>query len=315
MAQPEPTAEVSKPWYGVLPRPRAVARTVHFLCYSLQLVQSPNNGSVNELQRWMTEEMDFRCPLRESAPSRAIVRSHFTATTTPTVAGIFSALVFRLITYNSEALRRTDPTMRKVLFHDLLEWNDYMGYLRNAFEDQPEEFFCNPRAIGSRPLKRSPAHAVQYWEVAHILHAQLCLSSEAPTFSGCRNVLSALKRKHSIPQLGTLTAYLLLTDLVYATVVEMPTAEEVAQFMYEFWKGGIRGLQILGYLPYPNANASKVRTEALEVVVAAFSQFCEDVSQLLTEEENQKMGWNPIIAEHTLCKISRCYDRHLWSSI
>lgn len=307
--------EPGEPWHGVLPRERAIDRTVRFLRYSLQLVQSTNNTAVNKVQLWMAEEMDYRSPLREFAPSRAIVRAHFTATSTPTVTGFFSALVFRLITYNSRALRQTDPTMRKVLFHSLGEWDQYLQYLRNTFADQHEDFFCNPKAIGGHPLKRSPSHAAHYWEAAQILHAQLWPLSETPTFSQCQDALSALKKKHSVPQFGALTTYLLATDLVYATVVQMPTLQEVGRFIHEFWSGGIRGLQILGYLPYNAPNPGKVRTEALEEVVTAFSQFFSDVGGMLTEEERKGMGWDPIVAEHTLCKISRCYSSRLWSSV
>lgn len=76
----------------------------------------------------------------------------------------------------------------------------------------------------------------------------------------------------------------------------MPSAEEIGQRIYQLGKGGLRGLQFLGYCD---------KSPSEEGATAAFVQFVRDIEEALSVEEKTEMGWDVLVAEHCLCKISR----------
>lgn len=86
----------------------------------------------------------------------------------------------------------------------------------------------------------------------------------------------------------------------------------------------IFGLQFIGYcgeatvedmvlptnkdgnmLPGKTKKIRKAKLPPLEEVRDGFEQFYGDISSKLTEGEISRMGWDKLVAEHTLCKIFR----------
>lgn len=63
--------------------------------------------------------------------------------------------------------------------------------------------------------------------------------------------------------------------------------------------GSLSGLRILHYLSNDK--------EAKNTVIAAFENFYNEVSNSLTKDEQRNMGWNTIVAEHLLCKVTRIF--------
>ena len=77
----------------------------------------------------------------------------------------------------------------------------------------------------------------------------------------------------------------------------MPTVEEMGRTIHALKKGGLKGLQFLGYCNSPSPDADHT--------VQGFVAFYQDVTSSLTDAEKEEMTWDVIMAEHTLCKITR----------
>ena len=112
--------------------------------------------------------------------------------------------------------------------------------------------------------------------------------------------------KHALPAMGTLSIYLLIADMVAAGVVDLPTIQDSGFIINIMDAGGIKGLKSMGYLP----NSFKPHTQSAQIVSAAFEEYYKNVESLLTIEERENMPWNTIVAEHTLCKLTRFQKAH-----
>ena len=121
------------------------------------------------------------------------------------------------------------------------------------------------------------------------------------SFSRAQTFIQRLIRDHRIPGVGPLTQYLLVTDMCYAGIVEMPDAQEIGTTIHRLKLGGQSGLVKLGFLPFTAKSYSS------ETVVDAFRSFYSEMEQKLAQmdRDNLREYWNPIVAEHTLCKFAR----------
>ncbi|KAI0685035.1 hypothetical protein BC835DRAFT_1310228 [Cytidiella melzeri] len=105
-------------------------------------------------------------------------------------------------------------------------------------------------------------------------------------------------KKHLLEGAGDLSEYMLLANMHAAGVVDSPTPDVVA-------KGGVAGLILLGYT---------AKGAGRFAVQSAFVKFYEDMRSQLSEDQLQRMQWNPITAEHTLCKFSRMSKKRCYTS-
>lgn len=81
----------------------------------------------------------------------------------------------------------------------------------------------------------------------------------------------------------------------------MPTTFEMGTQMCEIDAGAVRGLVLLGYVDEAD---QKVR----DTVRGAFDAYCRDVEAFFTPEQLEDMGWDVIMGENSLCKISRMHE-------
>ncbi|KAF7792930.1 hypothetical protein EIP86_004033 [Pleurotus ostreatoroseus] len=298
-------------------------KVADFLRQAHHAATSAGEGlSALQLRIWTTS--DFLQPLREAGISRSRINGlrgeHLTSTHASTLPGVFSILIFRNILFNTPYLHSDQLCAedRRVLFSSVSDFYGHMEKIRTKYGiTQVESFFCNPRPYSQQTVTgRNTQSAAAYWTLAAALTTDIKDSNEkiieaavirsdpgyVATYKLAKSTLNAKKELLVVRGMGNLSQYLTLADMCAAGIVAVPTVKEMAGTIRWLNAGAKSGLEKLGYTV-----ASKA---ALPIGTAeeAFHCFYTDVSDQLTTEEKCAMGWSPIIAEHTLCKVKRLSD-------
>ncbi|KAL0577345.1 hypothetical protein V5O48_004644 [Marasmius crinis-equi] len=233
-----------------------------------QTLLGPHPTSLSSLMNKIKNDTDGYLPFREHADSRAWIHSQqgpFTQSAIHTRGGIFSALIFRGITFRTEGLFHHSG-----LFNDLSAWKQFRGQNKTD-----EQWFCNISAYG--PSKgRHTKHAQQLWDFSATLH-EFLHQSPAPSFQ------AVVAMMLDLPSWGILTAYLCAVDLYYAGILEA-NEDDVAWFVASCQKGAANGLRKLGL------------DESSESFLHAFQY----VDSQLTDDKKEMMGWDCFVMEHGL---------------
>ncbi|KAG7091354.1 hypothetical protein E1B28_010396 [Marasmius oreades] len=242
---------------------------------------SMEQSKLTTSQKTMLKDLDGFYPFREQAPSRSWIVAEsgpFHHDYINTRSGLFSALVFRGITFHTPSV-----THHSGRFDDIETWNEF----RVAYQDKPESWFCSNMAYG--PTKgRSTKNVTELWKFSEHLH-NLLHSSTKPSF------FQVVQELRTLTSWGILTAYLCAVDLVYAQVLDA-SDDDVVEFVVEAGKGAYNALKKLGF-----------SGTALEMT-PHFRDAYRYVSEKLSEEEKVQIGWNVFIMEHALCKFSKLFD-------
>lgn len=293
-----------------------VAKTVKFLKDALiagnAFAQEKSRSSLNKAQRDIFDEGDYYQPIREIGPSRAIMNRGLKLKFAKTKAGFFSLMLFRFIHFNSGAFLACPPDLREVQFESIAAFETYLQQLRLRFPDEGDSYFCNSAAYGQPVSQRTLDRYQDYWEtsqrddftwppnrnfaVTYNFYKRYTPSVVIGVDADGNNIVKKLWTG-----VGKLNRYLFVADMCQAGLVDLPTVEDVAAIAAFLNKGAARGLHVLDYL-------SEGGTGPL--VQAAFVTFYEAVRSELTEEQQVEFQWNPITAEHTLCKITRILRKH-----
>ncbi|KAI0083214.1 hypothetical protein BDY19DRAFT_998758 [Irpex rosettiformis] len=253
-------------------------------------------------QQALFDNLDSRICAREFAPSRRLMSKNVDKAFMRTRAGLFSALVFRNISFNTKAFLNCPNELAKFMFEDIDKWNEYIAALRNHFPNESEDFFCNKFALGQPIAERTAEQAGHFWEVS-----QNCEWPEARDwpvkFMDMYNCLSRIKASHTLPGCGSLSLYLLCADMFYYDLVEIPTYEEMSSIICSLGKGALSGLILLGYLEEGGTQPLTV-----EAVKTGFKHFSSDLNVLLlSAPEVPYLNLSTIDLEHILCKFSRMW--------
>lgn len=282
---------------------------------------------LSEAQLIMFQESDSMLPLRKKALGRARMNAAIDHAFAITPEGLFSMMVFRFVTFNSEAFIRAPADLQKVCTYSLLSSLPLIKTILGAVQfstrmDRLQErvtivFFrkeCRKQFLLQQeryrqtvPIKPPLKQCVQVLSSfiqlslaavnhrAGFFHACLEMDAGSPvcpqgqiTFSGRFHIVSFHRRHVSI-------RHGLLADMRRYGLF----------FLHKLDLGGVTGLRRLGYLPLE----SSVPPPTLDKATQAFSQFYNDVSRQLTNAEQLNLSWNTIITEHTLCKIKGMGDR------
>lgn len=245
---------------------------------------------------------------RELAPSRTRARSlegPFTPRLVRTTMGIFSALVWRGITFGTEFAAVGDMVFRSA---------DHFDSIRTALR-KPEKYFCDQRAYGTLNPSRSTDLAHNYWDSLKggVWENLVGTSGQIP-FMDCWQFFLSGRKPPLFPQLGLLAAYLLTADLFYAGVVVEPTMEEMAVIIREMNKGAVAALERLRLIaPRPPLKRSKGKCDKEECRLA-FKFITSRIKTLLPAELHSSLVVDWIMVEHTLCKFSRSLGKDLFQS-
>ncbi|THH11569.1 hypothetical protein EW146_g7993 [Bondarzewia mesenterica] len=248
----------------------------------------------NSVLQRMASNLDKYLPFREAAPSRRRVlceNGPFSPPLRATCAGLFSAVVFRSITYSADFLFDKTP-----YFDGLSAWNKSV-----KASNQPDDYFCNVSAYGAR-TQRHRRFAKAIWDVAKDSEQMLQEAETKPI----KMLQFYDYARSSFPQVGNLTGYLLSADYAYAGLVEMPSTTDMGYIIHRIDAGAMKGLRVLGLLP---TNRSK---PPVDEVTEAFQRAYEFFDSNLTAEEKVRMGFNRIVTENLLCKVSRLNERLPW---
>lgn len=276
-------------------------------------VASTSSPARTRYHRALRDDPDAFLPIREKAPGRVRATQAdgpYADGTIQTVGGIFSAVVFRSITYRSPFFYN-----QRMVFDS---WQDYSSFI-DGLCGQPDwqgmtrrdQYFCLDAPYGGRPNpQRNVELAEQYWaSVKDRRWPAFCSATPKPTFAQMLRYFDPKRKESNIfPQLGNLSSMSLVCDLAYSSVCEMPTIQEMAECITSWNSGSLKGLQLLGLVDvFPKGTK---RPEKVRAVVQALQEVWDFLSSKLSKEEQEEIGLDVIVLEHSLCKLSRS-DKYL----
>ncbi|KAI0337020.1 hypothetical protein BDW22DRAFT_1433650 [Trametopsis cervina] len=264
-------------------------------------------SSLNTAQQQLLDNSDFLSPIREQAYSRSVMNKEMDKDFIRTREGLFSAMVFRCISFNTPAFRECPTEHRQVKFRSAEEFETYVAMLKDRFVDQPVDFYCNRRAFGYGIESRRLHRYNDYWIASHATNFKW--PPEDTSWSAVWKSFKKFKEFDGkngkrLEGIGDLVLYMLVADLHAGGAIDTPSIDEVGHVVALLRKGAMNGLEKLGYFE---------GTPSKTTLISAFRTFFEDVNSRLTAEERELFMWNPVTAEHTLCKFKRMVARGHYS--
>jgi hypothetical protein len=267
---------------------------------------SAHVDSSNKFLRTIARTPDKFMPYREHAPTR--IRSQDMIYDDPewlrTSIGFWNVLCFRGVFYGSPFARDDGRH-----FENLDDWNAFK-------ENKAESYFVVKSAYGSLQGDRSIDRVPEYWEKRHlweplinkkdlslteVYNFLLHSSVDGGRFEKKKGTKGSNKPtpKKVFVNIGSLTAILIIGDLVYAGVFPMPSPLEWGEFIEKVSKGALDAITMLGLIDKDTT------------VPQAFVELDEFVNRVLTAEEKAAMTYDVLTGEHSLCKYKRLYSRKL----
>ena len=282
---------------------------VSFLQQSLDYTtgQHVDHPAHPKLAKWLHSKPDKHLAFRELAPSRARARSNegpFAKGVIRTTAGIFSAVVWRGITFGTEFALKGQM---------VFESADEFDAIRLSL-NKPEAYFCDKAAYGRSNPHRSTGLAQEYWKSLQGGIWEKLVSKHIVPFLECwRFFMSKKNGTMLFPQLGPLASYLLTADLYYAGVVTKPTVDDMSTIIHQLNKGAVAGLERLRLIsPRPKRKRSKGKSNK-EECRRAFQHIADIIFKAVPLNMHSSLRVDLILVEHALCKYSRASVRNLLS--
>lgn len=159
--------------------------------------------------------------------------------------------------------------------------------------------FYNLAAYGTPQSSRKNAFSSlipRYFEAEKKWKALVACHPNGIPFTTCFTSI----KKLGLPEVGTLTAYLLTADLSYTEWVEQPSPEVLGELVHALNKGAFKGLQATSQI---SSGASK--DEVREAFVGLYRWLEEELSL----EERSSVTFDPVMVEHLLCKFGRLFPK------
>ncbi|KAJ4498606.1 hypothetical protein C8R41DRAFT_756648, partial [Lentinula lateritia] len=211
---------------------------------------------------------------------------------------VFSALIFRGITFNTDALHETG---HPGLFDTFEAWSQF----KSQYVHGGEWFICNPHAYGTTK-GRVLGNDQRFWTSSQVLYEKLTRSNIS--FIGIWKFITYGKdnqKRKLFPSFGNLSAYLLTVDFVYAGCIPWPMLEEVARAIAELSKGALHGLQKMGLISKDHFKKEDVE----ETFKALYSYLDQDEKFAIVKKA---VVFDLFMVEHALCKVSkdRVFENH-----
>lgn len=265
------------------------------------LGDSPDLQFSADAERLRHQDQHF--PFRESAPSRSAVRTQFTTPLMITRSGLFSALVFRGITFGT-----TFPLRPSNMFRDWSDFNMQVQEERQIRQaqspdlsaaDLEDRHICTMKAYGVPNYQRKVELAKELWEKSKAWEGFMATHTVPVAWEE----LSSWIQQTKLPLMqerSSLTRYLLMLDLAYAGVTEFPTDVEVGNAVQHLGRGAKNGLVLLGAIPAdaPHSAVAEAFTQVWTLVDRTWKA-------LAAEQATGGQIARPSDMEHILCKIGR----------
>ncbi|KAJ4483025.1 hypothetical protein C8J55DRAFT_559848 [Lentinula edodes] len=241
---------------------------------------------------------DSSCPFRELALSRRQVSGIEGPFAHLSRGAVFSALLFRGIMFNTNALHKTG---HPGLFDTFEAWSQF----KSQHEHRGERFICNPHAYGTTK-GRVLGNDQQFWTSSQVLYEKL-RGSHTSFIGICKFITYGKddRKRKLFPLFGDLLAYLLMVDFVYAGYVSWPMLEEVARAIAELSEGTLHGLQKMGLI-----SMDHFKKEDVEEAFKALYFFLDQDEKFATVKK--AVVFDLFMVEHALCKVSkdRVFENH-----
>lgn len=277
----------------------ALFRTFIEDCFYFHFEGRPTHTS--GLDELLEHEGDKYLPFREHAPTREHIKAPggpFSPEHVRTIEGVFSAVVNRVITFNTKFSREgrtlfTSPT-------DFYRAVDDMGY-SNVVD------YFNKAAYGQNNSRKRLDLVDQYWDEVEKEPRWPGLESSSPIpFMKCFDYFFPHGTRSRFLQIGKLGAYLLTADYVYAGVVEPPSLDIVSNMIRKINKGLVSAFEILGMAPQRtksrHGDKHQTTVKSFETQLKAVHQVVESSIPL---DAHDDIPVDYILTEHAMCKFAR----------
>ena len=262
--------------------------------------------------------------LREHSASRRKILScpdsPFQDKNIVTNAGLFSALYFRARSFRSPALLQTPSQHLRTMFTGPEDVRQYESDIANLLQQSPElfgalndtqrKYFFHHHRIYGQYNRLPDDWPDKLWKAVELTNWEALVSKHPADFQTIHKLWtkphSQSKKNEAeipskyLPKMGALALYLLCADLSYTCAVSKPSVDGLGEMIASLRSGAVNGLQTLGLLP-----AQLSGKEHLAQVKIVFTQLFTELSQRLSEEEKESMGFDGVVLEHTLCKVGR----------
>ena len=286
---------------------------VNFLRRGLPLLERGVSEHVNSSDKFLKKIANFPdkfMPYREHAPTRILSRKliYNDPEWLKTPIGFWNVLCFRGVFFGSDFAREDGRH-----FEDLDQWKAFS-------KGKPQSYFVVKTAYGSFQGDRSIDRVEEYWEQRHLweplmnkkdlsifdvydflLHSSVgggrsTSSQKRGSWQSAKgNNKSTLKKV--FVNIGSLTAILIIGDLVYAGILPMPSPLDWGKLIEKVSKGALDGMTMLGLI------------DGDTTVPQAFADLDAFVNRMLTSEEKSAMTYDVLTGEHSLCKYKRLYSK------
>ena len=252
--------------------------------------------SLTARQKSLLDRPDSRLCAREDTPSRRHVCRRIDKTFIRSKQGLFSAIVYRFMSFNSPAFTEYSGTNENCKFSSMDDWKRYYDDLKGSFSSRGEDFYCNPKNSG-KPVEE---YVSCYWNTCND-SPWVGDSRSTLGFEEMRGKLAGWRSRDLLPGFDDEDLYQLCVDMVYYGVVSPPSVDDVVENIVRINGDSFGGLVVLGYL---DANKSRSFSE----VHAAFCAFYDDLYILSVTDGMGQIYVDVIQVENVLC----CFHR-LWS--
>ena len=171
---------------------------------------------------------------------------------------------------------------------------------KNRRKGATEDYFRDMGIYGTSNVKRSTSLFDQYWErstsefwkkTKTVPWEEMIQSNPSP-----RKLFNWLMADGCFPNIGGLTALLIVGDFIEAGVIQISSPEEWGMLVVDVNKGAKKGLTGLKLI---DANATP------HTVVQEFKALNDFLLKKLTSEQKEAMHYNVMMLEHGLCKQPR----------
>ncbi|KAF9473078.1 hypothetical protein BDN70DRAFT_900048 [Pholiota conissans] len=228
-------------------------------------------------QKALSTNGDLYNPLRDHGPTRLRMSSADGPLAGPrafTFEGIFSAIISRAITFNTEFSRT--GRMYFTSLDDLDDACEELGV-------RDPERFCNPCAYGNRINGRSMDLAPAYWEALQKHWSNVVTTGEWDAMAAL-NFFRGLdaNRKARFPQLGQLGSFLLVGDLIRAKVVRPFSEDDALNVIFKLKTDAVKGLKILGLVPPAGITLDHFRAGFQRAAALFEDGLCDDAKESIS---------------------------------
>ncbi|KAF8234709.1 hypothetical protein L208DRAFT_1075067, partial [Tricholoma matsutake] len=235
------------------------------------------------------ENADKKLPFRDYTPSHLCILEPgglFSPDAISTWEGLFSALVFRGVTYHTDFLHQ-----QKQIFQHLSDWQELYKKLSSV---HPPIYFCDKNTYRQCMDAQDICHIPAFWEASGDLELAGWVKDVRPIkFETLYNTFlkGTLGKRKAFLGFGALKLFLLVSDYAIAGKTTMPSPTLVGKIIYEIGRGSLKGLLRLGFACMD-----------VESTVQAFTTVHDFLMHAIPDRRHQQMGFGVIFVEYVLCK-------------